>query len=329
MRALLCKEYGLPEKLVIEEIADPVPGPGEVVLDVYAAGVNFPDFLIIQNLYQFKPELPFSPGSEVAGVVSALGSDVQGVAVGDQVVAMCGSGGMAEKLVVPAKSLMPVPEGVDMTMAAGFTMTYGTSYHALVQRAALQPGENLLVLGAGGGVGITAVELGKVLGARVIAAASSDAKLEAARAAGADEVINYSDGELKGRVKELTGGQGADVIYDPVGGDLFHQAMRCINWKGRLLVIGFAAGADRIPQLPVNLVLLKGCQVVGVFWGAFAGREAAVNAENFSTMFEWLLAGKINPLVSRVFAFEQAAEAIAHLGGRQAIGKVVVEVRSD
>lgn len=324
MKAVLCKEFGPPESLVIEEVADPKPGPGQVVVDVQATGVNFPDVLIIQNLYQFKPELPFSPGGEVAGVISELGEGVSGVNVGDAVIAMTGHGGMAEKIAVDAGRLMPLPDGIEPTVAASFCMTYGTSYHALKQRAQLQPGETLLVLGAAGGVGITAVELGKLMGARVIAAASTAEKLEVARQAGADEVINYSEENLKDRVKELTGGQGADVIYDPVGGELFDQCMRCINWKGRLLVVGFASG--EIPKLPVNLTLLKGCQVVGVFWGSFTAREPEVNAENFQELFAMLEKGQIKPLVSKVFPFEQGADAIAHLAGRKAVGKVVVEI---
>ncbi|MBF2755425.1 MAG: NADPH:quinone oxidoreductase family protein [Gammaproteobacteria bacterium AqS3] len=324
MRAWLCKEYGPPEKLVLEEVPNLEPGPGQVVVNVKAVGINFPDVLIIQGLYQFKPDFPFAPGGEISGEVAALGEGVDGVQVGQRVMALVGNGGLAEQVVLDAGALMPVPDGVSDTVAAGFSMTYGTTYHALVQRAELRSGENLLVLGAAGGVGITAVELGKLLGARVIAAASSAEKLEVARRAGADEVVNYSEESLKDRVKELTGGNGADVIYDPVGGDLFSQCMSCINWKGRLLVIGFASGD--IPSLAINRVLLKGCQVVGVFWGAFTGREPDRNRQNFAELFELLKAGKIDPLISETFPFERGPEAISHLGARKAVGKVVVEV---
>ncbi len=325
MKAVLCKAFGPAETLVLEEIASPEVKKTEIVLDVYAAGVNFPDTLIIEGKYQFKPPFPFSPGGEAAGVVAAVGEKVSHVKVGDRVMALTGWGSFAEQVAVPGYNVMPIPAGMDFNSAAAFGMTYGTSMHALKQRANLQPGETLLVLGASGGVGLAAVEIAKAMGAKVIAAASSAEKLAVAKAAGADELINYSETNLKDEVKRLTGGLGVDVIYDPVGGDLFDQAIRSIAWNGRLLVVGFASG--RIPELAVNLCLLKGAAVLGVFWGAFAQRQPQDNAANFQQLFAWYAEGKVKPLVSQVFALEQAAEAINALGQRKAVGKVVVQVR--
>ncbi|MDO9320716.1 MAG: NADPH:quinone oxidoreductase family protein [Pseudomonas sp.] len=325
MKAVLCKAFGPAETLVLEEVASPEPKKTEVLIEVHAAGVNFPDTLIIEGKYQFKPPFPFSPGGEAAGVVSAVGEKVSHLKVGDRVMALTGWGSFAEQVAVPAYNVMPIPASMDFNSAAAFGMTYGTSMHALKQRANLQPGETLLVLGASGGVGLAAVEIGKALGARVIAAASSAEKLAVAKAAGADELINYSDSNLKDEIKRLTNGQGADVIYDPVGGDLFDQAIRSIAWNGRLLVVGFASG--RIPELPVNLCLLKGAAVLGVFWGAFAQRQPQDNATNFEQLFAWHSEGKIKPLVSQVFPLAQAAEAINTLGQRRAVGKLVVQVR--
>ena len=327
MKAVLCKAYGPPEDLVIEDVPAPACGPGQVRIGVHAVGINFPDCLMIEGKYQFKPEFPFSPGGELSGEILELGEGVTGLSVGDRVIAGGGHGGLAEEVVVSATGLRSVPTGMSMSQAAAWSTTYGTSYHALKQRGALQPGETLLVLGAGGGVGLAAVELGKAMGARVLAAASSEAKREAAKAAGADEVIDYSDGELKEKVKALTEGRGADVIYDPVGGDFFDQCMRCINWKGRVLVVGFVGG--EIPRVPINLFLLKGCQVVGVFYGAFTGREPAENAQNWRELANLWEAGKIAPLVSREFAFEEHAAALRCLSEREAIGKVIVRVRGD
>lgn len=327
MKAVLCKAYGPPEDLVIEDVPAPACGPGQVRIGVHAVGINFPDCLMIEGKYQFKPEFPFSPGGELSGEILELGEGVTGLSVGDRVIAGGGHGGLAEEVVVSATGLRSVPTGMSMSQAAAWSTTYGTSYHALKQRGALQPGETLLVLGAGGGVGLAAVELGKAMGARVLAAASSEAKREAAKAAGADEVIDYSDGELKEKVKALTDGRGADVIYDPVGGDFFDQCMRCINWKGRVLVVGFVGG--EIPRVPINLILLKGCQVVGVFYGAFTGREPAENAQNWHELANLWEAGKIAPLVSREFAFEEHAAALRCLSEREAIGKVIVRVRGD
>ena len=325
MKAVLCKAFGPADTLVLEEVASPTPAKNEILIDVYSAAVNFPDTLIIEGKYQFKPPFPFSPGGEAAGVVAAVGEKVSHLKPGDRVMALTGWGSFAEQLAVPAYNVMPIPKGIDFNSAAAFGMTYGTSMHALKQRANLQPGETLLVLGASGGVGLAAVEIGKAMGARVIAAASSAEKLEVAKAAGADALINYSEESLKDRVKELTCGQGADVIYDPVGGDLFDAAVRAINWNGRLLVVGFASG--RIPELPVNLALLKGASVVGVFWGSFAQRQPQDNLANFQQLFAWYAEGKLKPLVSQTFPLERAADAINALANRTAVGKVVVEVR--
>jgi len=325
MKAVLCKAFGPAETLVLEEVASPEPKKNEVLLQVHAAGVNFPDTLIIEGKYQFKPPFPFSPGGEAAGVVGAVGEKVSHVKPGDRVMALTGWGSFAEEVAVPGYSVMPIPDGMDFASAAAFGMTYGTSMHALKQRANLQPGETLLVLGASGGVGLAAVEIGKAMGAKVIAAASSEAKLEVAKAAGADVLINYSEGSLKDKLKEITGGQGVDVIYDPVGGDLFEEAFRSIAWNGRMLVVGFASGT--IPSLPANLTLLKGASLVGVFWGSFAQRQPQDNAANFQQLFAWFAEGKIKPLVSQTYPLEKAADAINHLGQRKAVGKVVVTVR--
>ncbi|WP_339844105.1 NADPH:quinone oxidoreductase family protein [uncultured Halopseudomonas sp.] len=325
MKAVLCKEFGPASSLVLEETADPVAKANEVVLDIHAAGVNFPDTLIIEGKYQIKPPFPFSPGGEAAGVIASVGEKVRHLKPGDRVMGLTGFGSFAEQIAVDAMRVLPIPKDMDFVTAAGFSMTYGTSMHALKQRANLQPGETLLVLGASGGVGLAAVEIGKAMGARVIAAASTAEKLEVARAAGADELINYTEVSLKDAVKELTKGQGADVIYDPVGGDLFDQAVRSINWKGRLLVVGFASG--RIPEFPVNLALLKGSSIVGVFWGSFAAREPQTNLENFQELFAWFSEGKLKPLVSEKFRLNQYEDALNILTSRKAVGKVVVQVR--
>ncbi len=322
MRAVVCKEFGPPESLTVEQVPSPMLGAGQVRLAVEACGINFPDTLIIEDKYQFKPPLPFSPGGEVAGEIVEVGAGVEGWKVGDHAMGMCGWGGFAEEIVLEAGRLVPVPKGMDSVTAAGFTMTYGTSHYALEDRANLRPGETLLVLGAAGGVGLAAVEIGKVMGARVIAAASSDEKLEFCRRAGADELINYTTESLKQRVKELTDGRGADVIYDPVGGDLFDEAMRCIGWEGRLLVVGFAGG--RIPQLPVNLVLLKGCQVIGVFWGSFTARDPARNSANLAKLGAWFEEGKLRPFVSATYPMEEAGKALRAMLDRRVIGKIAL-----
>ena len=324
MKAVLCHEFGPPESLQLETIEVPVPEAGEALVEVAATALNFPDVLMIAGKYQSQPPFPFSPGGEIAGVVSAVGSAVTNVAIGDRVFAGCGHGGMREALCVPAKALRPIPDGMSFVQASGISTTYGTSYYALKQRANLQPGENLLVLGAGGGVGIAAVELGRAMGARVIAAASTEEKRAAAIKAGAHDAIDYSDGDLKDKVKKLTDGNGADVIYDPVGGELFDQVMRCINWNGRVLVVGFAAGD--IPQLPINLVLLKSCQVVGVFYGAFTARDPAATAQNFTEILDFYSAGKIDPLIGQTFPLTEYADALRCLSERRAIGKVVIKL---
>lgn len=327
MKAVVCESYGPPENLEFKEVDDPSPGSGDVLIDVYAAGLNFPDTLQIEGKYQFQPPFPFTPGSEVAGIVAEVGDKVTRVKPGDRVLAMPGIGGMAERVVAAEDMVEKIPDSMDMRAASGFAMVYGTSYHALKQRANLQAGETLLVLGASGGVGLAAIEIGKAFGARVIAAASTDEKLQVAKNAGADELINYSDGALKDKVKALTGGAGADVIYDPVGGDMFDQATRCINWKGRLLVVGFASG--RIPQMPANLALLKGSSVVGVFWGSFRGREPEVHAQNCKELMEMYEAGKLKPLVKDCFPLAQYADALNVFIERKAVGKVVLEARAE
>jgi NADPH2:quinone reductase len=325
MRAVLCHAFGPPESLKLEDVDAPVPGPGEVLVDVHAAALNFPDVLMIEGKYQSQPPFPFAPGGELSGTVAALGEGVTDFQLGQAVFGGVGTGAFVEQAVIAANRLRVKPDAMTFGQAAGIGTTYGTSYYALKQRAALQPGENLLVLGAAGGVGLAAVELGKAMGARVIAAASTDEKLAIARTAGADELINYADGELKNKVKALTDGKGADVIYDPVGGDLFDQCMRCINWNGRVLVIGFTSG--HIPKVPINLILLKGCQVVGVFYGSFSAREPAANDENFSQLLRWIEAGTLNPLVGASYPMEEYAAALRCLSERRAIGKVVLEIR--
>ncbi|PWB32731.1 NADPH:quinone oxidoreductase [Pseudomonas sp. SDI] len=325
MKAVLCKAHGPGSDLVLEDVASPAPKNNEILLEVHAAGVNFPDTLIIEGKYQFQPPMPFSPGGEAAGVVRGVGEKAGPFKVGDRVMALTGWGSFAEQVAVPGYNVLPVPDAMDFQTAAAFGMTYGTSMHALTQRGQLKPGETLLVLGASGGVGLAAVEIGKALGAKVIAAASSAEKLAVARAAGADELIDYSQASLKDEIKRLTGGQGADVIFDPVGGDLFDQAVRGLAWNGRLLVIGFASG--RIPELPANLVLLKGAAVLGVFWGAFAQRQPADNVANFKQLFAWYAQGKLKPLVSQVYPLAKAGEAIEQLRQRKALGKLVVAVR--
>jgi NADPH2:quinone reductase len=325
MKAVLCKAYGPPESLVLEEIDSPVPGPDQVLVDVHASAVNFPDVLMIEGKYQSQPPFPFAPGGEIAGTVAAVGDRVTDFNPGDRVFGGIGTGGFAEQAIAASGALRRIPEGMSFAQASGISTTYGTSYYALKQRADLQPGDTLLVLGAAGGVGLAAVELGKAMGARVIAAASTEEKLQAAANAGADDLIDYSDGQLKDKVKELTGGRGADVIYDPVGGDLFDQCMRSIAWYGRVLVIGFAAGD--IPKVPINLILLKSCQVVGVFFGSWSARFLDEAAENFREILAFFEAGRIDPLVGKEYPLSDYALALNDLAERRAIGKVVVNVR--
>jgi len=309
----------------MEEIAAPIPADDQVLVEVHASALNFPDVLMIQGKYQSQPPFPFSPGGEMAGVVAETGAKVTRFKPGDRVFGGVGHGAFAEQVAVRERSLRLMPSNMSFQEASGMSTTYGTSYYALKQRADLQPGETLLVLGAAGGVGLAAVELGKAMGARVIAAASSDEKLAVAKQAGADELVNYADGELKEKVKALTDGKGADVIYDPVGGDLFDQCMRCINWYGRILVIGFAAG--EIPRVPINLILLKSCQLVGVFYGAWSARAPLEADQNFQEILELYGQGKIKPLIGREYPFAEYAAAMRCLMERQAIGKVVVNVR--
>lgn len=325
MKAVLCKAFGPPESLVLDEVDAPVADAGQVLVDVHAAALNFPDVLMIEGKYQSRPPFPFSPGGEIAGTVAALGDGVEGFAVGEKVFGGIGVGGFAEQVAAPAGALVHMPEGMSFAQASGISTTYGTSYYALKQRADLKPGETLLVLGAAGGVGLAAVELGKAMGARVIAAASSADKLAIARDAGADELIDYSDGELKDKVKALTDGKGADVIYDPVGGSLFDQCMRCINWYGRVLVIGFAAG--EIPRVPINLILLKSCQLVGVFFGAWSAKNPAESRRNLEEVLDFYRQGRIQALVGREYPMDQYAEALRCLSERRAIGKVVLKIR--
>ncbi len=324
MKAVLCKQFGPPESLVLEDLPSPKPGAGEVVVSIKAASVNFPDVLIIQNKYQFKPPLPFSPGSELAGVVKEVGPGVTNVKAGDKVIAFVTFGAFAEEVKTEAVRLLPLPEGMSFEEGASFILTYGTTDHALRDRAQMKSGETLLVLGAAGGVGVAAIEIGKAMGARVIACASSDDKLAVCRQHGADEVINYATEDLRERIKALTGGKGVDVIYDAVGGAYSEPAFRSIAWRGRHLVIGFAAG--EIPKLPLNLALLKGASVVGVFWGDFTRREPEVFAQSARQLAKWFAAGKLKPHVSTTFPLAKAGEAMNLLASRKAKGKVVIRI---
>lgn len=323
MKAVLCKAWGLPDTLVVEDLPDLVACAGQVVIDVKAAGVNFPDVLIIQNKYQFKPELPFTPGSELSGVVRAVGEGVSKINVGDKVIAFIGHGAFAQQVVAPSQAVMPMPPGMDFDTAAAITLTYGTSHHAVVDRAQLKAGETMLVLGAAGGVGLAAIEIGKALGARVIAAASSDEKLAICKEHGADLTINYSTEDLREAIKAATDGKGPDVIYDPVGGIYAEPAFRSIAWRGRYLVIGFANG--EIPKLPLNLTLLKGASLVGVFWGEFAKREPKANMAAMRELMGWLAEGKIKPHISGRYALKDTAIALNDIAARKVTGKVVIQ----
>ena len=322
MKAVLCENWGLPDTLVIAELPDVVPGPGQVAIDVKAAGVNFPDVLIIQNKYQFKPELPFTPGSELSGVVRAIGEGVINTKIGDKVIAFIGHGAFAQQVLAPANAIIPMPPGMDFDTAAAITLTYGTSHHAVVDRAQLKAGETMLVLGAAGGVGLAAIEIGKALGATVIAAASTDEKLDICRQHGADICINYSTEDLREAIKNATNGKGPDVIYDPVGGIYAEAAFRSIAWRGRYLVVGFANGD--IPKLPFNLMLLKGASVVGVFWGEFAKREPKANLLAMRELITWLAEGKIRPHISGRYALKDTATALNDLAARKVTGKIVI-----
>jgi len=331
VKALLSRAPGGPETLELAELPDPQPGPGQLLVRVRACAINYPDVLMIEDRYQFKPERPFAPGGEIAGTVESAGEGVAGFAAGDRVIAMIGHGGLAEKVLVPAAMALPLPEGRSFEEGSALILTYATSIHALLDRGRLKAGETLLVLGAAGGVGLAAVELGKAFGARVVAAASSEEKAEAARAAGADITLVYPRGPfdkdsskaLAQQFKDSVGPGGADVVYDPVGGDYAEPALRSIAWEGRYLVVGFPAG---IPRLPLNLTLLKSCDVCGVFWGAFAARDPKANAAHVATLLRLWEEGSIAPKVSAVWPLERGGEAIAHMAARKAVGKLVVTV---
>lgn len=322
MRAVLCRQFGPPEGLQVEDIAWPVAEKGKVVLEVKACGVNFPDTLIIQGKYQFKPPFPFSPGGEVAGIVREAGEGVTHLKPGDKAFALTGWGGFAEGVLADGYRTFPMPQGMDFQTAASLMYTYGTSYHALKDRAQIKPGETLLVLGAAGGVGLAAVSLGHIMGATVIAAASTDEKLALCRQHGAAETINYATQDLRERIKEITGGKGVDVIYDPVGGDLTEPALRSMNWQGRYLVVGFAAG--HIPNIPLNLPLLKGCSIVGVFWGSFAERQPKDNFRNVQELLGFIQEGKLKPHIHATYPLEQAADALNEMLGRRVMGKILI-----
>jgi NADPH2:quinone reductase len=322
MKALLCRELAGVGALRVEEVADPEPQAGEVRVAVHAAGVNFPDVLLVQGKYQYKAPLPFAPGFELAGTVEKVGAGVAHVQAGDLVLAIVPHGAFAQKAIAPARSTMKLPAQVDLELAAAMMFTYGTSLHALQDRGELKAGETLLVLGAAGGVGLAAVELAKLMGARVIAAASSAEKLAVCREHGADETIDYAKEDLRERIKAMTAGQGVDVVYDPVGGAYTEPALRSLAWKGRLLVVGFAAGD--IPKIPMNLPLLKGCSIVGVYWGAFLQKDAARAADNARRLVEWLAAGRIRPHISARYPLQRGAEALREVEERRAKGKVLV-----
>jgi NADPH:quinone reductase len=324
MKAVLCKQFGPPDSLVVEDLPSPRAGPGEAVISVKAASLNFPDVLIIQNKYQFKPPLPFSPGSELAGVVKEVGPGVQGWRPGDKVIAFTTYGAFAEEVKTDASRLVPLPEKMDFVTGAAFLLTYATTDHALRDRAALAAGETLLVLGAAGGVGLAAIEIGKALGARVIACASSEEKLAVCRSHGADATIDYATEDLRERIKALTEGRGVDVVYDPVGGPYTEPAFRSLAWRGRHLVVGFAAG--EIPKLPLNLALLKGASLVGVFWGDFARRQPKEFAQSIGQLARWYADGKLKPHVSQTLPLEKAAEALKLMAARQVKGKLVLTV---
>ncbi|HWA90684.1 MAG TPA: NADPH:quinone oxidoreductase family protein [Rhizomicrobium sp.] len=329
MKAMLCTAYGPPETLVLSDVPSPQPGPGQISIQVKACGVNFPDVLIIENKYQFKPPLPFAPGAEIAGIVKALGEGVTRFKPGDRVIASVGNGGMQEEILADPNRCIPMPDGMDFETGAGLILTYGTSHYALKDRAKLKAGEILVVLGAAGGVGLAAVELGKAMGARVIAGASSREKVDLAKKHGADDGFVYASGKLSRdqqkefseQIKTATGGKGADVLYDPVGGDYAEPAVRAMAWEGRYLVIGFVAG---IPSVPLNLTLLKSCDIQGVFWGAFTAREPKRNQEHLAEIMRWTAEGKLNPHISARFPLARAGEAIRMLADRKAQGKVVV-----
>ncbi|MEJ8567873.1 NADPH:quinone oxidoreductase family protein [Elongatibacter sediminis] len=324
MKALICREFGPIENLALEEVPDPQPGTGEVLIQSRFAALNFPDALTVQGRYQFRPELPFVPGGESAGTIEAVGADVEGLAPGDRVIAMGLSGAFAGKRVAPAADVLPIPDDMPLDAAAALMVAHGTSYYALKQCGKLQAGETLVVLGAAGGVGLAAVELGVAMGARVIAAASTDEKLELAGEAGAEAGINYSTADLKAEIKRLTDGRGADVVYDPVGGEYSEPALRATGWDGRFLVVGFAAGD--IPRIPLNLVLLKNNAIQGVFYGVWAKRDPAGNDENNRELFDWFRAGQIRPRITATYPLDASAKAFEIMGSRRAMGKILIDL---
>ena len=324
MRALVCESYGLPRYLVLREWSSPKPGPNEVVVSVRAAAVNFPDTLIIQGLYQFKPDLPFVPGSDLSGVVKEVGAKITHLKTGDEVFGFVANGAFAEEVLVSGLDCFLKPPQMSFEIGASFMMAYGTSYHALKDRARIRQGETLLVLGASGGVGLAAIELGKLMGARVIAAASTEGKLQLCKKQGADELINYTSEDLKARLKELTHGKGIDVIYDPVGGMLSEVALRGISWQGRYLVVGFAAG--EIPKIPLNLPLLKGCQIVGVFWGSFVMKDPKSNLKNTIELMEMYAKGQLKPRIHATYVLEEATKALEEMMDRKVSGKAIINM---
>lgn len=324
MKAIICNSFGTPESLSFQEIENPIPEKDEVLIAVSACSVNFPDTLIIQGKYQFKPQFPFSPGSDVAGIIENIGKNVKHLNVGDEVVGFIPFGGFAEKAIVTAKDCFPKPKGMNMVNAAAFLLAYGTSYHALKNRANLQKGETILILGASGGVGLTALELAKLMGAKVIAAASTREKLDLCKQFGADEVINYKEENLKDKVKELTNGKGVDVIYDPVGGNFSEQALRAIAWMGRHLVVGFVNG--EIPKIPINLTLLKGASIVGVFWGAFAQKEPKKSLENIKQLLIWFAKDDLKPHIDKTYSLKNAPKALQSMMERKTKGKIVIDM---
>ncbi|PCH64116.1 MAG: NADPH:quinone oxidoreductase [SAR86 cluster bacterium] len=327
MKAILCKSHGPAENLVLEDIPSPAVAENEALVSVYSASLNFPDGLQIQGKYQFQPPMPFTPGSEVGGVIKAIGPGLEGFQVGDRVMATPMLGGLAEEVVVKADGLRKIPDNMDFKTAAGFAMVYTTSYYALKQRANLAPGESLLVLGSSGGVGLAAVELGKLMGAKVIAGASTQEKLDFVNRLKPEHLLNYGDGELKEKVKALTDGKGADVIYDPVGGDLFDQCTRCINWNGRLLVVGFTSG--RIPQYKANLALLKGSAMLGVFLGRFRREEPVAYEKNFAELLALYADGKLQPIITQSFPMEDYVDAFNVFTQRKVMGKVTLQIRKE
>ena len=327
MKAILCRTYGLPDTLTLEDVPSPVPGPGEVLVQVKACSLNYPDTLTIRNMYQFKPALPFSPGSESSGIVKVVGEGVMHLKPGDHVFTFGSHGGLAEERISDARVTIPIPNGMDFVTGASTLYAYGTSYHALKDRAQLKPGETLLVLGAAGGVGLAAVELGKLMGATVIAAASTDEKLAVCQEKGATYLINYSTEDLRERIKDITQGKGVDVVYDPVGDKWAEPAIRSLAWRGRYLVVGFAGG--EIPKIPLNLALLKGSSLVGVFWGAFTQKEAALSLKNMQEIATWVMQGKISPHISKRYSLAEAPQALTDMMERKVIGKAVVVISAE